>query len=204
MGTITRNFANLITANGPSAVADGTIVNDDINASAAIVTTKFASTGTLTIDNIQFPATRVASADANNLDDFEEGTWTPTYVSAATNFSSVTYEQQVGKYTKIGRMVFLTVTISTSAITKGSAAGDVVIAGLPFAPDSNFSNATTLNATVNWAGDIPIGWTLFSGNNSLYLYYKSGTSSLNINPDDLGTGGSANNFIATMIYTTTG
>ena len=204
MGTITRNFANLITANGPSAVADGTIVNDDINASAAIVTTKFASTGTLTIDNIQFPATRVASADANNLDDFEEGTWTPTYVSAATNFSSVTYEQQVGKYTKIGRMVFLTVTISTSAITKGTAAGDVVIQGLPFAPDSNFSNATTLNATVNWAGDIPIGWTLFSGNNSLYLYYKSGTSSLNINPDDLGTGGSANNFIATMIYTTTG
>jgi len=152
---------------------------------------------------ITFPASASLSSDGNTLDDFEEGTWTPTYVAATTNFSSVTYEQQVGKYTKIGRMIFLTVTISTTAITKGSAAGDIFIAGLPFAPDQQSSNATALNATVNWAGDIPIGWTLFSGNNNLYLYYKSGTSSLNINPDDMGTGGSANNFAATMIYTTT-
>jgi len=124
---------------------------------------------------ITFPASASLSSDGNTLDDFEEGTWTPTYVAATTNFSSVTYEQQVGKYTKIGRMIFLTVTISTTAITKGSA-----------------------------AGDIPDGWTLFSGNNNLYLYYKSSTTAINnINPDDMGTGGSANNFAATMIYTTT-
>jgi len=42
MGTITRSFANLITASGPSAVADGTIVNADINASAAIASTKLS------------------------------------------------------------------------------------------------------------------------------------------------------------------
>jgi hypothetical protein len=59
-------------------IADGAIVNDDINASAGVVFSKLASTGTLTVDNIQFPATAVASANANNLDDYEEGTWTPT------------------------------------------------------------------------------------------------------------------------------
>lgn len=40
--SITRSFANLITASGPSAVADGTIVNADINASAGIVTSKLS------------------------------------------------------------------------------------------------------------------------------------------------------------------
>jgi hypothetical protein len=38
-------------------IADGSIVNADINASAGVVFTKLASTGTLTVDNIQFPAT---------------------------------------------------------------------------------------------------------------------------------------------------
>jgi hypothetical protein len=38
-------------------IADGAIVNDDINASAGVVFSKLASTGTLTVDNIQFPDT---------------------------------------------------------------------------------------------------------------------------------------------------
>ena len=183
MGTITRSFANLITASGPSSVP---------------------ALGTLTLNNIQFPATAVPSANANNLDDYEEGTWTPTYVAGGTNFTSVTYESQVGKYTKIGRMVILTVAISTNAITKGSAAGDVYISGLPFQSDGLFSNGTILWNTANWAGDIPDGWTIFNGISTAYLYYKSSTTAVtNINPDDMGTGGSANNFAATMIYTTT-
>jgi UDP-N-acetylglucosamine enolpyruvyl transferase len=33
-------------------IVDGTIVNADINASAGLVLTKLASTGTLTVDNI--------------------------------------------------------------------------------------------------------------------------------------------------------
>jgi hypothetical protein len=118
-------------------IVDGTIVNADINASSAIALSKLSATGTMTFAStigvggatpaasgagITFPATASLSSDGNTLDDFEEGTFTPTYVAGTTNFSSVTYEQQVGKYTKIGRIVILTVTISTTAITKGSAA----------------------------------------------------------------------------------
>jgi len=44
MGTITRSFANLITDTGPNAVADGTIVNADINDNAAIASTKLSGT----------------------------------------------------------------------------------------------------------------------------------------------------------------
>jgi hypothetical protein len=140
---------------------------------------------------------------ANKLDDYEEGTWTPTYVAGGTNFTSVTYESQVGKYTKIGDTVILTVKISTNAITKGSASGDVYISGLPFTSNEMYSNGTVLYNTANWSGDMPDGWTTFANISVAYLYYKSSTTAVtNINPADMGTGGSANNFIATMIYKT--
>jgi hypothetical protein len=86
-------------------ITDGTIVNADVNASAAIALTKLASTGTLTVDNIQFPATQVASANANNLDDYEEGTWTPAFTNLTINSGTPTF---AGTYTKIGRIVHLT------------------------------------------------------------------------------------------------
>ena len=200
-------------------ITDGTIANADINSSAAIALSKLATTGTMTFAStigvggatpaasgagITFPATASLSSNANTLDDYEEGTWTPTYVAGGTNFSSVTYEQQTGRYTKIGRIIILTVAISTNAITKGSASGDVYIAGLPFQSDGFFSVGTMLYNSANWTGDVPDGWTLFNGISQIYLYYKSSTSAVtNINPDDMGTGGSANNFGATMIYTTT-
>ena len=140
---------------------------------------------------------------ANKLDDYEEGTWTPTYVAGGTNFTSVTYESQVGKYTKIGDTVILTVKISTNAINKGSASGDVYISGLPFTSNELYSNGTILYNTANWSGDMPDGWTTFANISIAYLYYKSSTTAVtNINPADMGTGGSANNFIATMIYKT--
>ena len=56
MGTITRSFANLITASGPSAVADGTIVNADINASAAIVNSKLSGVGITEADMFRITA----------------------------------------------------------------------------------------------------------------------------------------------------
>jgi len=52
---------------------------------------------------ITFPTTAVASTDANTLDDYEEGTFTPSYESLGATWT--TYYEQVGWYTKIGRAV---------------------------------------------------------------------------------------------------
>jgi len=49
---------------------------------------------------ITFPATQSASTDANTLDDYEEGTFTPTITATGGAFSSVTYVVQSGKYTR--------------------------------------------------------------------------------------------------------
>ena len=141
MGNITRSFANLITASGPSAVADGSIVNDDINVSAAIATTKLASTGTLTVDNIQFPATQVASANANNLDDYEEGTFTAEFSSAGATF---TYSVRQGTYTKVGRVVLFNIYVQLDGTPFTTTANDVIITGLPFTSTTSSGSSSDI------------------------------------------------------------
>ena len=111
-------------------IVDGTIVNADINASAGLVLTKLASTGTLTVDNIQFPSTQVASANANNLDDYEEGTWTPTFTSGV-NTLTITGGTQNFKYVKIGKTCFLSVNYQDVTVSGTTSSSDQRIT-LPF------------------------------------------------------------------------
>jgi hypothetical protein len=74
--------------------------------------------------NLAFPATQVPSSDPNTLDDYEEGSWTPTLGGSAT------YALRTAVYTKIGRMVFPTINdMNLSAIGSGSLN---TIDGLPF------------------------------------------------------------------------
>jgi hypothetical protein len=63
------------------------------------------------------------------LDDYEEGTWTPILIGDGTN-PTVTYSLQRGVYTKVGRLVTVTVYMGWSAFAGGS--GNVGFGGLPF------------------------------------------------------------------------
>ena len=78
---------------------------------------------------ITFPATQSASSDANTLDDYEEGTVTPTLTFGAGS-TGITYSINSGFYTKIGNQVCVTGLIELSS--KGSATGYADIRGLPF------------------------------------------------------------------------
>jgi hypothetical protein len=101
---------------------------------------------------ITFPATQSASSDANTLDDYEEGTWTPTAVGN-TDAGTTTYVLQVGKYTKIGNVVNATGFIAISAMT---GTGNLHLS-LPFATNSNINIAgSTGTYDLNWpsAGSI--------------------------------------------------
>jgi hypothetical protein len=85
---------------------------------------------------ITFPATAVAASDANTLDDYEEGTWTPV----VTGWTSVTYAVQDGKYIKIGKHLTAWFYIQFSGT---SAATNVTITGLPFSEET-FSRGGSL------------------------------------------------------------
>jgi hypothetical protein len=77
---------------------------------------------------IAFPGTQSASSDANTLDDYEEGTWTPVATSGG---GSITTYSSNGVYTKIGRTVTIFGSITTTTV--GTASGTLNFSGLPFA-----------------------------------------------------------------------
>lgn len=106
--------------------------------------------GTLTA-GIPFPATQVPSANANTLDDYEEGAWTPA-LKFGGNSVGMTYTTQAGLYTKIGRQV--TVTAKIVLTSKGSSEGAATITGLPFAiknVDGAYSNTQLYFTGVTFA-----------------------------------------------------
>ena len=79
---------------------------------------------------VAFPATQVASSDANTLDDYEEGTWTPA-LSRTGTAPTISYASRNGRYTKIGNQV--TIQVSITNITVSSAGtGDNSLSNLPF------------------------------------------------------------------------
>jgi len=88
------------------------------------------STGLVTIASgqIKFPATQNASADANTLDDYEEGTWTPVLTVGFTTAGATTL---TGTYTKIGQIVFVRASMQ-AATTFTSAGGNTRVTGMPF------------------------------------------------------------------------
>lgn len=76
---------------------------------------------------IAFPASQAASSDPNTLDDYEEGTWTPTFTASA---GAITSYSSGGRYVKIGQSVSIWFyCIMTNA---GSGSGTLSVSGLPF------------------------------------------------------------------------
>jgi hypothetical protein len=76
---------------------------------------------------ITFPTPNVVSTNANTLDDYEEGTWTPVLTSGFTTTGTVT--NRSGVFTKIGRSVTVSWIVQASTV---SPANGAVMSGLPF------------------------------------------------------------------------
>ena len=92
--------------------------------------------GVLQVSNgITFPATQSASSNANTLDDYEEGTWTPAWAFSTSGSAPITV--QYATYTKIGRSVNLSARFYTNSIS--SPTGNATITGMPFASSSQIA-----------------------------------------------------------------
>jgi len=92
----------------------------------------FQSTG-LAMPNglgIDFSATP-GTGTSELLADYEEGTWTPTYVSSGATFG---YTQQYGSYVKVGKLVYAQFYLNVTA--SGTTTNQVTISGLPFTSSS--------------------------------------------------------------------
>jgi hypothetical protein len=118
---------------------------------------------------ITFPATQVASSDANTLDDYEEGTFTPI-VRGSTTSGTGTYGNQVGYYTKVGRLVTCNVWLQWTAHT---GTGFLQFGGLPF---------NSANTTGNYSG-CSIGYQsqiTSSANTVIYLLQELNSNIISV------------------------
>jgi hypothetical protein len=123
---------------------------------AAIVAMQLLPTGTVDLPygQIKFPAVQNASSDANTLDDYEEGTWTPNVYHSGSNNS--TWSVREGRYTKIGRVVYFYFNLDGG---NSGTAGSAMIFTLPmaFATNVNWTQAGTVNASSGNYGAILAG-----------------------------------------------
>jgi len=133
------------------------------------ITTDGTNIAIATVSGITFPATQSASADANTLDDYEEGTFDPTITRSGSN-PTVTYTNQLGSYVKVGRLVSVTLGLSWSANSGGS--GNFTISGLPF---TNTNSAD--NYSQAFAVDIS-GITFAAGTTTLGGYVNVNTTTI--------------------------
>ena len=78
------------------------------------------------------------------LDDYEEGTFTPTIVGSTTPGAG-TYSAQVGFYTKIGRQVTV---YGRVAITNHTGTGNMLIGGLPYALNLDYATGSIVGTNL--------------------------------------------------------
>ena len=143
-GTVTLNGQTL------SGTAAGTPTFSD-----AVV---FSGIPSLTGGALQFPAAQVASSGANVLDDYEEGTWTPTITSSGGG-SAGAYGARNGSYLKVGQLVYITFDCEISAIgSLTSSSGQTRISSLPFSamggadnyPSASFNHYAGVTTAYYW------------------------------------------------------
>jgi hypothetical protein len=108
----------------PNSNSDRTLTLPD--AAGTIV----VSGTTPSLSGITFPASQVPSANANTLDDYEEGTWTPTDGSGA----GLTFSGVSGNYVKLGNLVIAQCAFTYPVTSSSSQAR---MNGLPFVTATN-------------------------------------------------------------------
>jgi hypothetical protein len=113
------------------------------------------------------------------LDDYEEGTFTPTISSG---YTSPTYSEQAGWYIKIGNVVHFKLRIVVSGGTRAAAA--VVFSGLPFTSNASTSLGTS-GAYFGYA-DAFANTTLIP-----FVYKPNNTSTLQLFTHDVSPAGFA-------------
>jgi len=158
----------------PSTTVNGTTFNAPV---VKVTSTGLIAKTTIAVGNatpsasgsgITFPATQSASTDANTLDDYEEGTWTPTVVGG---YTGVTYSSQHGWYTKVGRSVVISGRVNFSGTANSTG---ISVGGLPFSQGN-------LGGGAYGGGGIPYTTVTVVTNASPYVsgntveYYTMGT-----------------------------
>ena len=149
--------------------------------------------------------TNNAGATSSVLDDYVEGSFTPSYNTTNSNIGSVTYDARSGRYIKVGRLCFITIRLRTDNISSVGS-GTIRITGLPFTHLNSANGRAVSNNlfTSNWTGNNSPTQVLIQNNTTyMNLYqkdYNNDTASLPVSAWNTGT--NDNDIRLTAMYET--
>ena len=187
-----------VAANGTNAIGSSRYL--EINGDADTLAVKYMNIVLDSGNGIDFSATADGSGTNTSelFDDYEEGTWTPLYVPESNSFSAITMFISTARYTKVGRLVTLTGSFWTNALTVGAASGDLAVTGLPFVPA--ITNIGAVSGAF-FAGETPALVNAMPANHLTFAYLPSVTGdATNIQVSDLATGSAKNIVTFTVTY----
>jgi hypothetical protein len=152
---IAGDTSGSVTLQAPAVAGSTTLTLPATTATLATLTTpSFATTigvGGATPSasgaGITFPASQSDSSNANTLDDYEEGTWTPNQGSGVTVVGAFTSS---GKYTKIGNQVTIYGAMNGATSIAVAAVG-IITSNMPFTSSAAYSGSYA-NGTLNQSG----------------------------------------------------
>jgi len=154
-----------IVLDGTTGITTPNVASDTSTLGPLTQALNLGSTG-----QIVFPATQNASANANTLDDYEEGTWTPTLAVNGFN-NSRTFSSASGAYTKVGRLVTATCAIAMSGFCRPTSY--VQVSGLPFSASPTFAGVF---GAENAGTGIQGGSAMIYSGTSIFWYPSNGTT----------------------------
>ena len=157
------SYSRIMESGGTALVLDTTSTDIRLTASNSEVMGKFIKDGAVQLyyDNSQKLSTtssgvtitgaiRVGADNAaNELDDYEEGTWTPA-------LTGLTLSTALGNYTKIGRLVTVEISIG-SLVRTDSGSNGILLISLPIASGAATSGGGSVAVhAITWAGAAPM------------------------------------------------
>ena len=128
-----------------------------------------------------------SAVDANLLDDYEEGTYTPVYIGAGSS-GSTSYSYQTGVYTKVGRLCRVWIDME---ITGSSGMSGTPCISLPFSASStpsdmgsftpwsihtNFTNSKFATQWINTSTDVMLMYTWTGDTNAGHAIWNVNTT----------------------------
>ena len=161
-GSMPGRLVFATTASGSASPTEAMRINNQRELLIGTIT-RTSNGGVLQVSNgITFPATQSACTDPNTLDDYEEGTWTPTQ---GTGVTAVGAFASAGSYVKIGKQVsFAGYITAVTSVAFNPASGTLVAGGLPFSVLSGIGSGTGCNISVSVViSVVPSGTAIYGG-----------------------------------------
>jgi hypothetical protein len=104
------------------------------------------------------------SGASTTISSYEEGTWSPAYATETANMTTPpTMDVVYARYVRVGGLVHLEAYIRTDSVDITGGSGNLIITGLPFAPNGSSYSSVDICFATHWGTNAPLAGYTYPG-----------------------------------------